>query len=281
MNHLELDWKAYDGMDLFAQAWEPATLAPKSVICLVHGLGEHTSRYAHVAEALGMEGHILMGADLRGHGKSGGDRGHIDSMEDFMRDIDLSIQQARLRYPGLPIFLYGHSLGGIQALYYGLSRKPDIQGVIVTSPGLHTALEQQRIKVLMAKLFGALMPKTSIASGLDPNGISRDQKVVKTYVDDPLVHNKISFGFGKIMIEAIAWVLSNASSFPLPLLLMHGKSDAIAFPSSSTDFSASLSENCTLVLWDDAYHELHNEPIKEDVFKVMTSWMKGLLDKQN
>ncbi|WP_345321596.1 lysophospholipase [Candidatus Villigracilis proximus] len=219
------------------------------------------------------------GADLRGHGRSGGPRGHISSIEDFMQDIDVLLEQARVRYPGLPIILYGHSLGGIQVLHYGLLRKPNIKGVIATSSGLHTAIEQQKIKVMMAKVLGSLTPNTAIASGLDAKAISRDEKVVQAYLNDPLVHDKISLGFGREMIGVTTWTLAHAGEFSLPLLLLHGKADAIAFPSSSTEFAAPLKEKCTLVLWDDAYHELHNEPEKEEVFKTMKLWMNARLQE--
>ena len=280
MKHYEMTWKAHDNLDIFAQAWEPVTAQPKAVACLVHGLGEHTSRYAHVAEAFGRQGIVLFGADLRGHGRSGGARGHISSIDDFMKDIDASLVQARQRYPDLPIILYGHSLGGIQVLYYGLTRKPDIKGVIATSSGLHTALEKQHLKIMMAKVLGALMPNTPIASGLDPTSISRDEKVVQAYINDPLVHDKITLGFGRIMTGITGWVLAHAGEFSLPLLLLHGKADVLAFPSSSTEVAAALKEKCTLVLWDDAYHELHNEPEKEEVFKTMTQWMDARLGDQ-
>jgi len=277
MKHFETSWKARDGLDIFAQGWEPTVLVPKAVVCLVHGLGEHSSRYAHVAEAFGKEGFILFGADLRGHGRSGGPRGHISSFEDFMQDIDMLFEQARQRYPGLPLFLYGHSLGGIQVLHYGLTRKPDVKGVIATSSGLHTAIEKQTLKVMIVKMLGSLLPTVALPSGLDSKTISRDEKVVQAYNNDPLVHDKISLGFGKVMLGITSWTLAHAGEFSLPLLLLHGKADALAFPSSSTEFAAPLKEKCTLVLWEDAYHELHNEPEKEEVFKTMTLWMDARL----
>ncbi len=277
MKHFETSWKARDGLDIFAQGWEPTVLVPKAVVCLVHGLGEHSSRYAHVAEAFGKEGFILFGADLRGHGRSGGPRGHISSIEDFMQDIDVLFEQARQRYPGLPLFLYGHSLGGIQVLHYGLTRKPDVKGVIATSSGLHTAIEKQTLKVMIVKMLGSLLPTVTLPSGLESKTISRDEKVVQAYNSDPLVHDKISLGLGKAMIGVTSWTLAHAGEFSLPLLLLHGKADALAFPTSSTEFAAPLKEKCTLVLWEDAYHELHNEPEKEEVFKTMTLWMDARL----
>jgi alpha-beta hydrolase superfamily lysophospholipase len=277
MKHYEMNWKARDGLDIFAQGWEPTIVQPKAVVCLVHGLGEHSSRYAHVAEAFGRQGFVLFGADLRGHGRSGGERGHISSIEDFMQDIDIVLEQARAHYPNLPIILYGHSIGGVQVLHYGLLRKPNVKGIIATSSALHTAVENQSVKVVMSKVLGSLMPKVVIASGLDAKSISRDEKVVQAYINDPLVHDKISFGFGKAMLGATSWTLAHANEFSLPLLLMHGKADMIAFPSSSTEFAAPLKEKCTLVLWDDAYHELHNEPEKNEVFKTMMLWMDARL----
>jgi len=273
MQHFETKWKSNDGIDIFAQGWEPDAKPIKSVVCLVHGLGEHSSRYEHVAEAFSKQGYALFGVDTRGHGRSGGARGHIPSIEAVMQDIDLLFEHARSLYPCLPLILYGHSLGGILVLHYGLKRKPDIKGVIATSSGLRTALEKQPAKILAAKVLGAIIPKVSLPSGLDVNAISHDQSVIEKYKNDPLVHDKISLGFGKIMLETTQWTLKHSGEFSLPLLLLHGKADAIAFPSGSIEFAAPLKEKCKLVLFDEGFHELHNEPIKDEVFKIMTDWM--------
>ena len=277
MKHQEFNWKAFDGTDLFAQVWEPSVVSPRAVICLVHGLGEHSGRYAHVAEAFEKEGYILFGFDHRGHGRSGGARGHVSSIEDFLRDIDLLLEQAQTRYPGLPIVLYGQSLGGILVLHYGLKRKPVLKGVIATSPGLHNSLEEQTAKVFMVNLLGSLLSSTTLPSGLNPAELSREADVIEKYTRDPLVHEKITLGFGKTMLGVNKWTLEHAGEFSLPLLLLHGRSDKIAYPSSSTEFAAALKENCTLLLWDGAYHELHNEPEKVEVFKTMTMWVDARL----
>ncbi len=277
MKHYETGWKAHDGVEIFAQAWEPAAVHSRAVVCLVHGLGEHSSRYAHVAEAFNKEGFVLFGMDLRGHGRSGGARGYISSIEDFLQDIDLLLEQAKARHPALPLFLYGHSLGAILVLHYGLKRKPKIKGALATSPGLKTALQRQKVKVALARILGALMPRVVLKSGLDVKSLSRDENVVQAYMQDPLVHDSISLGFGRIMLGVTTWTLEHAGEFPLPLLLQHGKADAIAFPSSSIEFAAPLKERCTLILWDGAYHELHNEPEKAEALKTMTLWMDARL----
>lgn len=279
MKHIESSWKSTDGLKLFAQSWEPDGSQPVAVVCLVHGIGEHTGRYGHVAEALVKAGFALITADLRGHGKSQGIRGHAPSMELLLQDVDLLVKQARIRFPNVPVFLYGHSLGGIVVLHYVLKLKPTLAGVVVTSPAMHSSLEQQPIKVLAAKVLGALFPKLTIASGLDVAAISQDPAVVAAYKKDPLVHERISVGFGKILLEVCSFNLKHAEEFSLPLLLMHGKKDRIAFPSSSIEFAGPLSDKCTLVLWEGGFHELHNEPFRSVVLSTMTDWMKGFAQK--
>jgi alpha-beta hydrolase superfamily lysophospholipase len=129
----------------------------------------------------------------------------------------------------------------------------------------------------MAKILGSLFPTATIASGLDARAISRDPAEVQKYMQDPLVHDKATLGFGKLMIAVNQWTLANAANFPLPLLLMHGKSDTIAFSSSSIEFAGALKDRCTLVLWDGAYHELQNDLEKTEAFKTMMMWMDARL----
>lgn len=278
MNHFETNWKSFDGLELFARGWTPADTPPRAVVCLVHGVGEHTLRYCNVAEAFTKEGYVLFGADLRGHGKSGGPRGHFPNIDVVHRDIDLLLDQARQRFPGLPLILYGHSLGAVLVLHYGLKQKPGIQGVIATSPALHNALEHQQVKVMGAKVLGSVFPTMTIHSGLDVDALSHDGEVGKTYSNDPMVNDQITLGFGKIMLGVAQWTLEHAGEFSLPLLIMHGKADSIALPSSSIEFAAALDGNCKLVLWEDAFHELHNETNKAEVLKTMTDWIEAHLN---
>ncbi len=272
MQSFVLKWKTHDGIDIFARGWDPERV-PKAVVCLIHGLGEHTGRYQHVASAMTAEGYAVIGFDLRGHGLSGGQRGHAPSEGAYLNDMDLLIEQARQRYPGAPIFLYGHSLGGILVLDYGLRRKPALQGAIVTAPALHGELDEQPLKVSLAKILGAQVPRMSISTGLKPERISRDPEVVKAYINDPLVHDRATLGWGRLMLKINPWILKHAADFPLPLLLMQGKDDKVTYPSSSQEIADALKEKCTLILWDDMFHEIHNEPGKEKVIQSMIDWM--------
>lgn len=277
MRNFNTSWKSADGLEIFAQGWEPEDIPIKGVVCLIHGIGEHTGRFAHVAKALTDAGYVLMGADWRGHGRSAGKRGHVPSMEAILKDIDRVLAEANHRYEGLPLFLYGQSLGAIMVLYYSLKRKPLINGIIATSPALHTSLDEQPVKLMAARILGSVIPGMTLHSGLVPEQLSRDSVTVQAYIDDPMVHYRLSLGFGKKLLEARSWTLEHAPELELPLLLMHGKADKIAYPSGSIDFAAPIDEKCTLVLWDEAFHELHNEPERAEVFEVIITWLDKLL----
>jgi alpha-beta hydrolase superfamily lysophospholipase len=194
-------------------------------------------------------------------------------LEALSKDIDLLLSQARALSPGKPLFLYGHSLGGILVLYYGLVRRPALAGVISTSPGLHTALESQKGKVLLAKVLGLLAPSFVMPSGLDAQAICRDQAVVEAYVNDSLVHDRMSLGLAVELLEAIQTVLTRAPEFPVPLLLMHGSEDRIAFAESSREVASLVKAECTLKLWEGLSHETHNEPEKAQVLAYMIGWL--------
>ena len=275
MQSFEYTWQSVDGIPFYGQGWAPET--PKAVVCLVHGLGEHSGRYAHMGKAYAQAGYALLGFDLRGHGKSGGRRGHAPSFEAFMQDIDRLLEEAGSRYPGLPRFIYGHSLGGILTLNYALSRKPDVNGVITSAAGLRTAIEQQKGKVFLARVFGSVIPSVVIPSGLDPNTISRTPEVVQRYVSDPLVHDKLSFGMGKSVMGAIAWAFEHAPEFPAPLLVMHGTADQLGFASGSQEFASKVEGDCTFKAWEGLAHELHNEPEQAEVFEYTIAWMEAHL----
>lgn len=275
MKTFESKWEGNDGITFFMQGWEPDT-DPKALIALVHGLGEHTGRYIHVGKVMAAAGYALSGFDLRGHGRSSGARGHSSSLNAYMQDIRQFLDLMAQRYAELPRFLYGHSLGGLLSLSYAIQYGADLKGVIVTGAALRSSLQEQKAKLMMAKLLGTFMPTMTIQSGLDPTTISRDQEVVNAYVSDKLVHYNTSLGFGKAALSAIDLCFARAGEFSTPLLIMHGTADKLTYPSGSEDFARLASEHntdVTLKLWDGLYHELHNEPEEAEVFKVMVEWV--------
>lgn len=221
MQHIEFTRQASDGIQFYFQSWQPETPL-KAVGCLVHGLGEHSGRYAHVAAALNAAGYVLFGFDLRGHGKSDGPRGDTPSYDTLLDDIGRLLDEAAARYPGLPRFLYGQSLGGNLVLNYALRRKPAIAGVVAASPWLRLSSAPPAARMTLGRVMNRLLPAFVQSSRLDPTGLSRDPEVVRAYKVDPLVHDRLSARLGLAAIEAGEWALAHAAEFPLPLLLTHG-----------------------------------------------------------
>lgn len=279
MKTFEWEWKSFDGLSMYSKGWAPEG-EPKAVVCLIHGLGEHIGRYEHVGAAFVDTGYAMLGFDHRGHGRSGGPRGHAPSAEAYYKDMDAILAEAAKRYPSAPRFIYGHSLGGFLSLAYALNRKPDVRGMIVSSPGLMTALHEQKVKVTLAKVLGAIAPTITLPSGLNANHISRDPQVVKTYLNDSLVHNKTSTGFGRAALQAGEYVFAHAAELPIPILLAYCSNDMIAFPRGSEEFARlAPKDKVTLKRFDGLYHEPHNEPEKADVLKTYVAWLDGQLKK--
>lgn len=268
----EWTWKSFDGLDMYGRGWMPEGQA-KAAVALVHGHGEHVGRYEHVAAALTAKGYALLGFDLRGHGRSGGARGHTPSYEALMDDIMAFFGQVEARVPGLPRFLYGHSLGGNLVLNYALRRKPDLRGVIATGPWLELAFQPPASQVTLGRLMNGIAPGFTQHSKLNTAGLSHDQAVVTAYENDPLVHDKITARLFVAIYESGLWALEHAAEFPLPLLLMHGASDPITSAEASRKFAEKAGDKVTLKVWDNLFHEIHNEPEKAEVFKVMLDWL--------
>ena len=274
MRHFDTEWQTSDGATLYAQGWEPEQ-KPVAVICMIHGLGEHFGRYRHLAEFLTDHGFAYVGVDLRGHGKTPGQRGYVPSFNAFMQDISLLLDQVGIRYPSLPKFLYGHSLGGILVLNYCLRKTPDLAGVIVTSPGLRNALEEQTAKVAFANIAGTILPRISLPSGLDTSGLSRNPEIARAYLEDPLVHDRATLRMAKETLAAIPYIFENAKDFHYPLLLMHGTADRLAYARGSQEFAGlAIQAEIDLKLWEGAYHELHNELEKDQVFDYLLQWLQ-------
>ncbi len=273
MSHFELEWKTEDGLRLYGQGWQPET-HPRAAICLVHGLGEHSGRYGHLAAVLYDSGYALLAFDLRGHGRSEGKRGHSRTFEDLMRDISRLLEEAKTRLPDRPRLLYGHSLGGNLVLNYALRHPPDVSGVIATGPALRPGFEPPGWKMTLGKVMYRLVPSLSMSNEIDREMISRDPEVVNAYISDPLVHDRITARLAMDFLASGLWALENAARFPVPLLLMHGGTDRLTSVEATREFAQKAGELCTLKIWDHLYHEIHNEPEKEAVFAYLLDWLK-------
>lgn len=249
---------------------------PKAVILLVHGLGEYSGRYSPWAARFNVNGIIIRAFDLPGHGRSGGSRGVIPSLEKVYETIDLMLAGLAGEYPGVPLFLYGHSLGGGIVLNYLVRHSPAVQGAIATSPWVYLTETPPKAKVILAKLMKRLMPGLTQPSGLKTEYLSREPGVAGRYNDDPLVHGLISVGLYSAVTDAGAETVSRASEISVPLLLAHGRDDMLTSPAGSVRV-AEAAPKATLKLWDGGYHELHNDILRDDHFDFIIEWLDTLI----
>jgi alpha-beta hydrolase superfamily lysophospholipase len=190
-----------------------------------------------------------------------------------MKDISSLLEIVNKQFSQLPSFLYGHSLGGNLVLNYVLRRRSHLKGVIATDPWLRLAFEPPRFKIILAQITNCIWPSFSQKNGLDTKFLSRDSEVVHAYENDPLVHGHISSRMFIGIYQSGYWALEHASEFSLPLLLMHGGDDKIISVKASHEFANTKIKNCNLKIWDGFYHEIHNEPEKEEVFKFLIDWL--------
>ncbi|MFO7574495.1 MAG: alpha/beta hydrolase [Bacteroidales bacterium] len=268
---MEISFKVSDGTPVIGEIHEPVGQC-RGLIVLLHGLGEHFGRYKQWISRFGDLGYAVTGADLPGHGRSGGKRGHVASYVHTEEIIDKLIAKIRDRFSGKPVILYGHSLGGGIVLRYLIRRQPELCCAVVTSPWLRLSFEPPRFKLWMAAAIKSIAPAMIQPSGLVVDHLSRDREVIASYVADELVHNRISVSLFNGAVSAADYCLRNAALLRTPLLLMHGSGDMITSPEGSRQF-ADASSVTDLKIWDGGYHELHNDIIKDEVFSYLAGWL--------
>jgi acylglycerol lipase len=247
----------------------------KGVVILVHGIGEHIQRYTNWVALFNNRGIGVVGVDLPGHGRSPGRKGHLSDYGVVGEMLDILINTSRQTFPGVPLYLYGHSLGGGIVLDYILRHNPRVKGAIVTSPWLRLSYEPPRIKLMLASAIRYVLPGMIQSSGLDVNHISHDPQEVEKYKADPLIHDKISVSTIHNAVSAGKYVMNHSSDLKIPVLLLHGGDDKITSPTASKEFAAgnTLTE---FRQFEGGYHELHNEPFRLEVFDVIINWIENL-----
>jgi alpha-beta hydrolase superfamily lysophospholipase len=270
--------QSHDGLALHVRSWSPAAAARGQVL-VVHGLGEHGGRYAHVAAALHAHGWEVTAYDQRGHGHSAGAQGDIATPDSLLADLARVIDALREHHSG-PLVLLGHSLGGLVAARFvaeGLMPQPapwarEVEALVLSSPALDPGMSPVQ-KVLLS-VVPKLLPHLRVDNGLRPEWISSDLAVVRAYVDDPLVHDRISGLLGQFIAEAGPLVQSVAGSWRVPTLLMWAGADRCVRPEGSSRFAqASSREVVTVREWPGFAHEIFNEPQKEQVLGELDAWL--------
>ena len=263
------------GCEVFGFHTKPQEI--KGVVVLVHGFGEHSGRYKpNVIPSLVSSSLAVVTFDNVGHGKSTGKRGHCPSFEALLDILNEAIEKAVEVYPNLPIFLYGHSMGGNLVLNYAMRRKTKVRGIVATSPYLRLAFQPPKWKMFLGKFMLKIMPSITLPSGLDPKGISRIPEEVEKYKNDPLVHDQVSPMFSFPIMDAGEWAIEYTSKLSIETLLTHGTADQIIDHKATQEFHQN-SNNTTLKLYEGGFHELHYDLCSDEMLTAITSWLKERL----
>ena len=260
-----------DGVILYTQSWCAAQ--PKATIALIHGMAEHSARYKHVGEYLAEHGYTVHTLDLRGHGRSPGKRMLVRQMDEHSNDVASFLTWVRQQAAGSPLFLLGHSMGGLIVTYYILSQSPQLTGVILSAPALKLASVSPML-IAVGRLIAKVAPTLPMAT-LDLTAISRDPVVLKANADDPLVHRGgIPAATGLAMVQAVDYVQRQMENFRLPVLIVQGTADRLVDPEGSKQlYARAQSTDKTLKLYEGLYHEVLNEPEKDDVLADILAWL--------
>ena len=225
-----------DNVPLFYQSWQPDG-EPRGVVAIAHGFGEHSGRHETIARPLVAEGYAVFGYDHRGHGHSPGKRGYINQWREFREDLAAFLNMIRQENSSRPLFLFGHSMGGLIVLEYALRHANNLAGVVASSPFLAQANLPAYLQFI-SRVLSRLWPGLNVSTGMDTSGISRDPAEVKRYGDDPLNHSLGTPRLGTEITAAIEWTQAHALEWKIPLYLYHGTADkVIPIEGSRTFFS--------------------------------------------
>ena len=272
-----------DGQRLLTRRWLPGSEA-KAVVLIVHGYAEHSGRYGHVGATLVERGYAVEAFDLRGHGRSPGRRAFVRSFDEYLADLEAALADVQQRHVDKPLFLLGHSMGGaIVALF--VIREQDvaeafqprthgINGVVLSGPGIRGRGSAPRPVVWLFRLIGKLLPRIRLGK-LDAGTVSRDPDVVARYENDPLVYRGgMAAGTLVAMIKAGREINDHLDRFALPLLIVHGADDALTDPEGSRLlYEGATTDDKQLKLYAGLYHEVLNEPEKQQVLDDIVRWL--------
>ncbi len=273
MKHLEGNFKGHNDLDLYYQAWLPAT-RPRAVVVAVHGLAEHSGRYSNLVDRLLPKGYAVYMHDLRGHGRSHGRAGYVERFSFYLKDLKLFLDIVAGEQPERPIFLLGHSVGGTIVAAYAGEWTDGLSGVIFSAPALRPGKGLSPVVIFLARVLSRIAPKLGV-SRLDANGISQDRTVVDAYVSDPLVfRGKISARLGGELLSAMRQLPERTPRIDVPTLIMHGSDDVMSDPQGSQNLYGLISStDKTLTFYDGFHHEIFNEPGRDQVLADLEAWL--------
>ncbi len=262
-----------DRLDLYVRYWRNQTAPIQRTLVVAHGIGEHSGRYGGFAQWFCARGAEVYALDHRGHGLSGGQRGHTPSLrllvDDLERVVAMAVHRAARR-----VVLVGHSIGALVAIAYALAHPEPLDRAIFSAPPLVIRARIPTWKRILGRVLPILVPRFSLANEIDIQLLSHDPAIVAAYRDDPLVHNRISVRFYRETFGRAEELIARAPELHVPFLLLHGEADGLADPRGSERFFArSTAPGRAFRLYPGLYHEILNEPERERVFEDIESWL--------
>lgn len=275
MPHFEDRFFSRDGLSLYQQCWLPESEC-RAVLLVIHGINEHSGRYARFAADLNRQGYAVYGMDLRGHGKSNGERAWIASFDIFLDDIQILLDHVAHQQPEKPLFLLGHSMGGLIIAWLAITRQPQVSGLIFSGPAILVGGKVFPILRRLAAFFSLVWPKLRLVR-IGCRFISRDPQVVEDFKNDPLVfHGRFPVRTGAEILRVAKQVQQRLAEIRLPFLVMHGTGDIVADANGSRLlYARASSADKTLQLYDGLYHEILSEPEREQVLNDLLAWLNA------
>lgn len=269
-------FEGVDKLKLYYQTWQPQGNA-KAILVIVHGLGGHGSKYSNIVQHFIPKQYTIYAFDMRGHGRSPGQRGYINSWAEFREDLRKFINLVQTQQPKCPIFLLGHSLGSVVVLDYVLRHPQEaaaLQGLITLAPSLGK-VGVPKVKLLIGQLMSRIWPRFSLSTGLDLAAGARDEKVLAAYTKDTLRHTLGTARLATEFLDTVAWVNNHAAELQLPLLILHGGADRVTLPESSQIFYEQVTfADKTRIEYPEAYHELQDDLNYQEVLADLENWLE-------
>ena len=274
MRHQEGTFKGIRNASIYYQGWLPEGEST-AVLLIVHGLAEHSGRYMNVVNHFVPLGYAVYGVDHVGHGKSSGTRVYVERFEDYTDTLKIYFDMVRHWQPEKPVFLVGHSMGGLIGAVYLLDHQAELTGAVLSGPAVKVHDSVSPAFIFVGKLISVLMPKLGLI-GLEAEGVSRDPAVVQAYVNDPLVcRGKVTARLSAEFVKAIRRVAAEATKITLPILILQGSADRLVDPKGAQMlYDAVNSVDKTIKIYDGLYHEVYNEPEHGQVLGDVKAWLE-------
>lgn len=281
MNQTEGTVKSTDGTALYWQRLHPGD-PPRAKLLFVHGLAEHSGRYRHVMEHFAAASYDCWAFDYRCHGKSPGLRVHVDRFDEFDTDLAAAHELVGSVEPDLPFFLIGHSQGGLLVLRFALAHPEALSGIVVSSPflGLHPDSAPPKLLHMVANIVSTFASKSMFSKVADSSFLSRSEGVAEAYLEDPLVSDTVSARWFTEVQRAQAETCASAGRLAVPALVMQSGADRLTDPEATRKWAHDAPADLVDYLeWDGLYHEMFNEPERDQVFAKMGSWLESQLQR--